>query len=105
MSAKNTKDVERLLAICQKYLPEQPWMYGADDLTDRSERFMAAEIVREKGTNRSRFLRGEVDKYTWVDEANVRQHPINLYEWTEDPFAIAYQLKVEARNLGINTEI
>jgi dTDP-4-amino-4,6-dideoxygalactose transaminase len=26
-----------------------------------------AEIVREKGTNRSRFLRGDVDKYTWVD--------------------------------------
>ena len=26
-----------------------------------------AEILREKGTNRSRFFRGEVDKYTWVD--------------------------------------
>lgn len=26
-----------------------------------------AEIIREKGTNRSRFLRGQVDKYTWVD--------------------------------------
>lgn len=26
-----------------------------------------AEILREKGTNRRRFLRGEVDKYTWVD--------------------------------------
>ena len=26
-----------------------------------------AEILREKGTNRSRFLRGEVDKYTWTD--------------------------------------
>lgn len=26
----------------------------------------AAEILREKGTNRSRFLRGQVDKYTWV---------------------------------------
>jgi dTDP-4-amino-4,6-dideoxygalactose transaminase len=26
-----------------------------------------AEILREKGTNRSRFVRGEVDKYTWVD--------------------------------------
>jgi dTDP-4-amino-4,6-dideoxygalactose transaminase len=26
-----------------------------------------AEIVREKGTDRSRFFRGEVDKYTWVD--------------------------------------
>lgn len=27
----------------------------------------AAEILREKGTNRSRFLRGQIDKYTWVD--------------------------------------
>jgi len=26
-----------------------------------------AEIIREKGTNRNRFFRGEVDKYTWVD--------------------------------------
>ncbi|HEX7938938.1 MAG TPA: dTDP-4-amino-4,6-dideoxygalactose transaminase [Gemmatimonadaceae bacterium] len=26
-----------------------------------------AEIIREKGTNRSRFFRGQVDKYTWVD--------------------------------------
>ena len=48
MSAKNSKDIERLLGLCQKYLPEQPWMYGADELTDRSDRFMAAEIVREK---------------------------------------------------------
>ena len=32
------------------------------------ERFVArAEILREKGTDRSRFFRGEVDKYTWVD--------------------------------------
>lgn len=26
-----------------------------------------AELIREKGTNRNRFFRGEVDKYTWVD--------------------------------------
>jgi dTDP-4-amino-4,6-dideoxygalactose transaminase len=32
------------------------------------ERFVArAEIIREKGTNRSKFFRGQVDKYTWVD--------------------------------------
>lgn len=32
------------------------------------DRFMArAEIIREKGTNRAQFLRGEVDKYSWVD--------------------------------------
>lgn len=29
-----------------------------------------AEILREKGTNRSRFLRGQVDKYTWVDHGS-----------------------------------
>ena len=48
MSANNAKDVERLFGICEKYLPPQPWMYGAEELTDRSERFMAAEIIREK---------------------------------------------------------
>jgi GTP-binding protein Era len=48
MSAKNDKDVQRLLGIAEKYLPEQGWMYGADELTDRSEKFMAAEMVREK---------------------------------------------------------
>lgn len=29
-----------------------------------------AEIVRDKGTNRARFWRGEIDKYTWVDEGS-----------------------------------
>ena len=48
MSAKNSKDVERLFGICEKYLPEQPWWYGEDELTDRSERFLAGETVREK---------------------------------------------------------
>lgn len=34
----------------------------------KDERFIErAEILREKGTNRSKFWRGEVDKYTWVD--------------------------------------
>lgn len=33
----------------------------------RPELVERAEIIREKGTNRSRFLRGQVDKYTWVD--------------------------------------
>jgi dTDP-4-amino-4,6-dideoxygalactose transaminase len=34
----------------------------------KDERFVErAEVIREKGTNRSRFFRGEVDKYTWID--------------------------------------
>jgi GTPase len=48
MSAKNAKDVQRLVGICEKYLPEQPWWYGPDELTDRSEKFLAGETVREK---------------------------------------------------------
>src|SRR5690606_28434279 len=48
MSAKAARDIERLFAICEKYLPQQPWIHEADELTDRSERFMAAEMVREK---------------------------------------------------------
>lgn len=37
-------------------------------LVINDERFIErAEIIREKGTNRSKFSRGEVDKYTWVD--------------------------------------
>lgn len=48
MSAKNAKDIQRFYAIVEKHLPEQDWMYDADELTDRSERFMAAEMVREK---------------------------------------------------------
>ncbi len=48
MSAKNSKDIERLMPICAKYLPLQPWWYGEDELTDRSEKFMAGELVREK---------------------------------------------------------
>ncbi|MDP3136877.1 MAG: GTPase Era, partial [Burkholderiaceae bacterium] len=48
MSAKNAKDVERLFGICEKYLPQQPWMYAEDELTDRSEKFLASETVREK---------------------------------------------------------
>ena len=36
-------------------------------LINDSELIDRAEIVREKGTNRSRFFRGQIDKYTWVD--------------------------------------
>jgi GTP-binding protein Era len=48
MSARQNSDVERLLAIVAPYLPEQPWLYDADTLTDRSERFLASELIREK---------------------------------------------------------
>ena len=40
---------------------------GGAALINRAEWIDRAEIIREKGTNRSRFFRGQVDKYTWVD--------------------------------------
>ncbi len=39
---------------------------GGAFLTDRDDLFKRAEIIYEKGTNRSQFLRGEVDRYTWI---------------------------------------
>jgi GTP-binding protein Era len=48
MSAKTARDIQRLFGICVKFLPRQPWMHDPEELTDRSERFMASEMVREK---------------------------------------------------------
>jgi GTP-binding protein Era len=48
LSARKDADVQRLLEIVKPYLPEQPWYYEADALTDRSDRFLASEIIREK---------------------------------------------------------
>jgi dTDP-4-amino-4,6-dideoxygalactose transaminase len=39
---------------------------GGALIVNSPEFFQLAEIIRDKGTNRSRFFRGEVDKYTWV---------------------------------------
>lgn len=40
---------------------------GGAFVTNNDEIAERAEIIREKGTNRSKYLRGEVDKYTWVE--------------------------------------
>lgn len=40
---------------------------GGALLFQRDEFLEFAEIIREKGTNRSKFFRGQIDKYTWVD--------------------------------------
>ena len=40
---------------------------GGAVVVNHPEDIERAEIIREKGTNRSKFLRGQIDKYTWVD--------------------------------------
>ncbi|MFA5170122.1 MAG: GTPase Era [Sulfuriferula sp.] len=48
ISARNGEQVPRLLATIRGYLPVAEPMFDEDDITDKSERFLAAEIVREK---------------------------------------------------------
>lgn len=48
LTARKESDIERLLKIIEPHLPEQPWFYEEDALTDRSERFLASELIREK---------------------------------------------------------
>lgn len=48
LSAQKEADTRRLLDIVRAYLPEQTWWYDAEALTDRTDRFLASEIIREK---------------------------------------------------------
>ena len=48
VSAKKSLNLDELLSTIRKYLPTQPAIYGPDELTDKNERFLAAELVREK---------------------------------------------------------
>lgn len=48
LTARKDADVQRLLGIIEPYLPLNEWMFEEDALTDRSERFLASEIIREK---------------------------------------------------------
>ncbi len=50
---------------------------GGAILIKNQKDFELAEIIREKGTNRSRFLRGEIDKYTW-EEAGSSYLPSDI---------------------------
>jgi GTP-binding protein Era len=48
VSAKQGKNLDELLKTIQSHLPEGAPMYGEDDVTDQSERQLAAELIREK---------------------------------------------------------
>tara|TARA_A100001015_G_scaffold214435_1_gene240727 strand:+ start:303 stop:1151 length:849 start_codon:yes stop_codon:yes gene_type:complete len=48
ISTKNKKDINQLTQSIAEYLPEHPAYYSSDELTDKNERFLVSEIVREK---------------------------------------------------------
>jgi len=68
VSAKRRKGLEELLRTFERHLPEQPAIHSADELTDRNERFLAAEFIREKlfrhlGEELPYSAHVEIDKY------------------------------------------
>ena len=82
LSARRSADVERLLGIVEPYLPEQLWLYDEDALTDRSERFLAGEIIREKlfrltGDELPYASTVVIEKFEEVDDPQgaASQHP------------------------------
>jgi GTPase len=48
ISAERGENLDELLKAAARHLPVAPPVFGADDITDRSERFLAAELLREK---------------------------------------------------------
>ncbi len=84
VSAETGSQTDRLLAVLRGYLPEGAPIYGEDELTDRSERFLAAELVREK---LFRLLGEEIPYATAVE--------IEHYEQEGDLRRIAATILVE----------
>ncbi|HEX5538494.1 MAG TPA: GTPase Era, partial [Methylophilaceae bacterium] len=68
-SARKNLHLDELLSVIRQYLPVQPAIYGEDELTDKNERFLAAELLREKvfrflGEEIPYSIAVEIEKFT-----------------------------------------
>jgi GTP-binding protein Era len=82
ISGDKGTNVKPLLEEVRKLLPEQEAMYGADEITDRPERFLAAELVRERifrllGDELPYSIAVVVDSF--VVEGNLRRIAATIY--------------------------
>ncbi|MBV2130646.1 GTPase Era [Arsukibacterium indicum] len=84
LSAESGDNVAALKKVVQRYLPPCEFFFPDDYITDRSQRFMAAEIVREK---LMRFLGDELPYSVTVE--------IERFKWEEKHFHIAALVLVE----------
>jgi GTPase len=76
VSAKSGQQVEELEKLVATYLPENEFIYDEDQLTDRSERFLVSEIIREKlmrtmGQEVPYQLTVQIDQFKHDDEKNI----------------------------------
>ena len=84
VSAEHEQNLDELCRLIQRYLPEQAFIFAKDELTDKSLRFMAAEIIREK---LMRYLGAELPYATSVQ--------IDLFKETEAITEIAATIYIE----------
>ena len=71
-SVKKSNNLEPLMLALKPFLPEQEFIFKEDELTDKNERFLAAEIVREKvfrltGQELPYSIAVEIEKFEQVD--------------------------------------
>ncbi len=86
ISAQKDENIEALEKLLPKYLPEQEAMYPADQLTDKSERFLAAELIREQIFRRY----GQEVPYSTAVEIETFKHEKNVLRigatiWVDRP--------------------
>jgi len=84
ISARKNKNIEELLSLTRKYLPESSFHYAEDQITDRPMRFLASETIREKlmsilGQEIPYSITVEIEKY----EETETQTLINAIIWVE----------------------
>lgn len=84
LSAENGDNVQALRRVVQQHLPPCEFLFPEDYVTDRSQRFLAAEIVREK---LMRFLGDELPYAVTVE--------IERFKWEEKHYHIAALVLVE----------
>ncbi|MGL4790497.1 MAG: GTPase Era, partial [Anaerotignaceae bacterium] len=72
ISAKNGDNVESLMAVIKKYLPEGPQYFPADMITDQPERQITAEIIREKALQ---LLQEEIPHGIAVEISSMKKRP------------------------------
>lgn len=72
LSALHQHNVPELLKVLKGYLPDQDFIFGEDEITDKSVRFLVAEIIREK---LMRFLGEELPYQTAVEIESFKETP------------------------------
>jgi GTP-binding protein Era len=72
LSALNSYNVPELLRVLKAYFPEQPYVYGEDEVTNKSVKFLVSEIIREK---LMRYLGDELPYQTAVEIETFKETP------------------------------